>query len=298
MNRKRRGLALILSLALALTSVLAAPVTASAAEKESAKKTETTASEKTVSKKDAEKEAEKALIKKYGKYKGKNAKRIPVITYHIIRSDARGTGGSTLVITESNFKRQMWWLKSHGYRTINCDEMYLWHQGKIKLPKKTVMITFDDGNDGVIRYALPILKKYKMKGTCFVIGSWAKTGAVESATVKQIKKAQKKYSGLEFQSHTYAMHQRYFVSWPYKKIFKKTKSDVRKQNKTFDFDYLAYPFGYYSKGMINAYKKSGIKMAFTYGTNEYATRKQSLYKIRRIKIYGTGSFAQFKAWFR
>ena len=94
------------------------------------------------------------------------AERIPVIVYHRIVNDweqrkEKNNLYHFLVISRSEFKNQMKWLKKRKYMTLNCKELYLWHQGKIELPKKSVLITFDGGTIGQSKYALPILKKYK-----------------------------------------------------------------------------------------------------------------------------------------
>ena len=234
---------------------------------------------------------------KYPKYKGKNAKKIAVLTYHMVMSNGKKASAkyrnSSLAVSQSTFDKQMKWLKNHGYRTICCEELYLWHEGKIKLPKKSVLITFDDGASGVVDYALPILKKYKMKGTTFIVGTRTVNNKRGTISYKKYKKTKKNQKYLEFQSHTYGLHHHVKKSGAYKVV----KKDIKKQNKYFDFEYLAYPYGYYNSGMIKAYKESNIKMAFTYGHNGYATRDQSLYKIRRIKVNANESFSRFTRWF-
>lgn len=236
---------------------------------------------------------ETEAIAEYGTYHGKNAKKIPVITYHRFTSNKKRVTGSTLYVSQGTFDKQMKWLKAKGYRTINCEEFYLWYKGKIKLPKKSVLITFDDGMNSVANYALPVLKKYKMKGTCFVIGSKTKNNKNGYIRYNRMLSIQNEYPDLEFQSHTYKLHKFFSKKGDYGKVLK----DAEKQRSVYGFEYLAYPYGRYTPGMIKAYKKSGIKLAFTYGRNGYATRKQNIYKIRRIKISGTGSFSQFKRWF-
>ena len=235
-----------------------------------------------------------ALIKKYGTYKGKNAKRIPVLTYHRFSDKKKRGSMASLYMPQKDFDKQMRYLKKKGYRTINCDEFYLWYKGKIKLPKKSVLITFDDGHYGVAKYAYPVLKKYNLKATCFVIGKRTKNGRRGTMRYKTFKKIQKEYPNLEFQSHTWALHKRFSQKGDYKRVLK----DAKKQKSVYNFKYLAYPYGRYTKGMIRAYKKAGIKMAFTYGKNAYATRNQSIYKIKRIKISGIESFSKFKRWVR
>lgn len=239
-----------------------------------------------------------AAIAKYGTYKGKNAKRIPVITYHKVVTDKQKKSSkyrrSSLAVSKSTFNKQMKWLHNKGYRTINCEEFYLWHEGKIKLPKKSVLITFDDGHKGVVDNALPVLKKYGMKGTSFIIGKNTYTNKKGAIKYNKLLQVQKEYPDLEFQSHTYNLHRFFPAKGDYKVVLK----DAEKQKKIYGFEFLAYPYGRDTKGMIKAYKESGIRMAFDYGDFGYATRKQNLYKIRRIKIRGGDSLAAFRKWFR
>lgn len=301
MKRERMIISVMLAVFLALTSVVTTPAYATEDSSNDAQTEQTEQAKQTEQKERVSEKrelTEKELIAKYGTYHGKNAKRIPVITYHQVVSDAKKKKapfkGSSLSVSKSTFEKQMKWLKNHGYRTICCDEFYLWHKGKIKLPKKSVLITFDDGYIGVADYAVPILKKYNMKGTSFIIGKSSLKNKKKSISYKRIQEIHKDYPNFEFQSHTFALHKH----WKKKGIYKVTLKDAEKQKKYYNFKYLAYPYGNKCADMIKAYKKSGIKMAFSYGRNGYATRKQSIYKIRRIKISGNSSFSSFKRWFK
>ena len=271
-----------------------------AADETSQTGTETSQSEETAGKKSkeqTEKEEEKEKIEEYGYYKGTNAKKIPVITYHLVVADRVKNGegrGSSLVVGRSRFDEQMKWLNDRNYRTINCEEFYLWYTGKIKLPPKTVLVTFDDGFDCIRTQALPVLRKYDMKGTSFVVGKYAVNNYRKMMSYDDVQRLRESQDLLEFQSHTYSLHTRRGATSGYARV----KRDALKQKKKFDFEYLAYPYGTNNKEMRRAYKDTGIKLAFTYGNSGYATRDQDIYQIRRIKIYGNGSMADFKRWFR
>lgn len=247
----------------------------------------------------AQKEAQE--IKEYGKYKGKNAKKIPVITYHNVVTDRQKRSEryryDSIVISKSDFENQMRWLKKNGYRTISCEELYLWHKGRIKLPKKSVLITLDDGRFGVPKNAYPILKKYDLKATCFVIGSYTMNNKPEYMKYREMKKIQNDYPNLEFQSHTWKLHYRFSLD---KGVYSKVLKDAKKQKAKYGFEYLAYPYGRNNDQMIKAYKKAGIKMAFAYRQygDGYATRDQNIYRIKRIKVQGNGSMYQFRSIFR
>ncbi len=225
-----------------------------------------------------------------------NTGKIPVLTYHMVVSNKQKKSKryrkSSLAVSQSTFNQQMRYLASKKYRTINCEELYLWYTGQLKLPKRSVLITFDDGAAGVATYGLPVLKKYGFKATVFIVGKrtyYNKKGSIKMATMRSI---QAKYPKMEFQSHTWGLHKKVKKNSAYALCLK----DAAVQNAKFGFDYLAYPYGANSAGMRKAYAESGIKLAFTYGKNGYATRSQNIYKIRRIKVDANKSFKKFKKW--
>ena len=132
---------------------------------------------------------------------------------------------------------------------------------------------------------MPILNKYNMKGTIFIIGIKTynnKKGIIKYSSLPKLRKL---YPYIDFESHTFNLHVHLR-----KDIYNKTYKDAIKQNRYFNFSFLAYPYGDFSSEMIRAYKDIGIKMAFTYGKNKYATRRQNLYSIRRIKVNANAGF--------
>lgn len=90
-------------------------------------------------------------------------RKIPVLYYHDVV--ARGEGFSYQKIEEQNFEDQMKYLFDNGYKSIRFSDI-------IGNPaadyKKCVVITFDDGFKGVVKRAVPILKKYGFVASVFV----------------------------------------------------------------------------------------------------------------------------------
>ncbi len=83
--------------------------------------------------------------------------KIPVLLYHSISDD-----NSNMSLNLNTFENQIMYLKKNDYTSINFDEI---DQNK----KKQIIITFDDGYKDVFVNALPILKKYEFKATCFFV---------------------------------------------------------------------------------------------------------------------------------
>jgi len=83
--------------------------------------------------------------------------KIPILLYHSISDD-----NSEISLNVDIFENQIKYLKNNGYKSINFDEI----DHKVK---KQIIITFDDGYKDIYINALPILKKYNFKATCFFV---------------------------------------------------------------------------------------------------------------------------------
>ena len=239
-----------------------------------------------------------------------NAKRIPIFVYHRFCTEKEYKqikSARSLSISNKRFNEQMKFLHDKGYRTISMKEFQQWYDGEIKLPRKSVMITIDDGKYSAVKYALPILEKYGQKATTFVIGNRVKettdttpgkenVGGIGFDLINEIKKDRPNF---DIQSHTYSFHKWDENDTPniYHYSYDQCYADLAKQHQMFGFEYLAYPFGAYTNSMISAIKAEGsIKIAFTYGNNRYATRGQERYEIQRIKVNGKEDLSHFTAW--
>jgi hypothetical protein len=96
----------------------------------------------------------------------KYTKDIKILVYHNI-SESEGTGET---ISKEAFENDMKDLIDNGYTAVLFDDLISYVEKGIDLPEKPVLITFDDGYLSNYELAFPILKKYNMKATIFVIG--------------------------------------------------------------------------------------------------------------------------------
>lgn len=231
------------------------------------------------------------------------AQKIPVLTYHKIIPEGESFQ-SSLNINADVFDAQMAYLHDNGYKTLTLDEFSKWYEGKLDVPVRSCVVTFDDGFYGTYYLAYPIIKKYDQAATVFCIGK--NTGGVTDPFTPEedgdknhyvredvIEQVRIDYPKFSFESHTFDMHNRVdgkkpAVSFSYEQIM----ADCEK-NEPFGFRYLAYPWGTYSETMQQAVKDSGYLMAFTYNPFYYAQRTDDRYAVNRIKIPGKMSMDEF-----
>ncbi len=72
-------------------------------------------------------------------------------------------------VSAEEFERQMEELDQAGYETILPNDIARAAHGWRRLPRKPVVITFDDGYAGVAEFAEPVLAKHGFRAICYVI---------------------------------------------------------------------------------------------------------------------------------
>lgn len=92
----------------------------------------------------------------------------PVLMYHYIIDTDRARKDKRIV-TPKTFEEQMRFLKANEYNVISLEQFAELLREKKYIPKNTVVITFDDGHMDNYENAYPVLKKYNLPATMFVI---------------------------------------------------------------------------------------------------------------------------------
>ncbi len=94
--------------------------------------------------------------------------KIPVLMYHKIMIGRAQYPGINYYVTESTFYEQIKLLHENGYRSLSLDEYLDCLFNRTSWPKKSLLITFDDGYSTVFKLGYPILKMYGFPATVFV----------------------------------------------------------------------------------------------------------------------------------
>jgi peptidoglycan/xylan/chitin deacetylase (PgdA/CDA1 family) len=97
--------------------------------------------------------------------------RVWILRYHSI-SDYRDQNlrylTPSIAVSPAVFERQISFLSSR-YAVISLDHAADWIHGAISLQRQAIVITFDDGYRDNYRHAYPILKKYRVPATFYVV---------------------------------------------------------------------------------------------------------------------------------
>jgi peptidoglycan/xylan/chitin deacetylase (PgdA/CDA1 family) len=207
-------------------------------------------------------------------------KKIPILMYHEVADKTWGI--ENLFIKPSEFEKQLKYFKENGYETITFEDF-----DDIGKYKKPAMLTFDDGYVGTYTNMYPILKKYNMKATIFVISNMLYSKKYLNS--KQIKEMSD--SGLvSIQSHT-----KTHAELKYAKIGKSLTAELEDSKKTiFNITgkepfVLAFPNGTYNTKIMPEIKKNykySLKKnggIFQCGDDLYTIKRMAVYRDTSLK---------------
>ncbi len=213
-------------------------------------------------------------------------KSVPVLMYHSISYQK----DNPVRIPIKKFEEQLKYLKDNGYYTITLTDLYDYFMTDTPIPKKSVVLTFDDGYVDNYTAMLPALRKYNFKATIFVITS-AIDKNVNYLTSKQLIEMEK--YGVDIESHT--VNHENLKDMPKDKQLAtliKSKKDLEKLlNK--QVNYFAYPYGGYSKTSIEAVREAGYKMAIT-TDGRWSSKSDGILSLHRVYISSFHDMKEFK----
>lgn len=92
---------------------------------------------------------------------------LPIVMYHSVDPNAKP--GNRIAVTLETFERQIRFLKNNSYNVLTLEAAAALIKEKKRVPHKTIAVTFDDGYKDNYIYAFPVLKKYNIPATMFII---------------------------------------------------------------------------------------------------------------------------------
>ena len=213
---------------------------------------------------------------------------VPILMYHRF-----GYDGGSLFVTPENFARQMNYLKNNGYEVISLDELVCGIKNDKKFKHKTVVITIDDGYKDNYTYAYPILKKYGLPATIFIMADFIGKDK-DFMTWDEVKIMSQ--NNISFGGHTKSGV--YVPSIKDKKLLHDETAGCKKlieKRIGRPADYFCYPTGGFTPQAKAILKESGYKGACT--TNRgFVELNKDVYELKRIKVKNSDTNKPLSFW--
>lgn len=199
----------------------------------------------------------------------------PVLTYHRVLPEA---AADSPTLTPESFRRQVELLATR-WRPVTLSTLVGSLEGKSRLPKKAVVLTFDDGTDDTFDYAYPILGRHQVPATVFlIVGSIGKPGYL---TWDQVRRMQKE--GFTFGSH--GMTHDYLPSLTLEQARRSLADSLKVLRKNgVPAEFASYPAGGYTPDIQGIVREEGCRAACT--TNRGLRRLPvDRFAIRRVTMH-------------
>ena len=207
---------------------------------------------------------------------------IPILMYHFVVPKVE-LGTSSLNVSVDAFNRQMWFLKTFGFRVISLDELYEIKTGKRQARGRELVVTFDDGHLSYLKYALPILDQYHIKSANFIIWEHLFDKWPDDMTLTDVKQI----AGdplVILGSHTLSHPNLREVSpeQARKEIFESKENLEQALGKK--VHYLSYPGGSFDPTVAQLVQEAGHRLAFRTAMKHLTGYPDTLYSLARIKV--------------
>ncbi len=201
---------------------------------------------------------------------------VPILAYHRV---GQANGDHVPTVSAEAFAWQMAYLARHRYTVLDFSEVVERLAQRKPITRKTVAITFDDGYEGTVTIAAPILHRYGFCATVFITPSEVATRGF--MTWEQI--AAIAQNGFTIGSHT--MHHTYLpmVSLEKARYELSESKRVLEERLHRPVEWLSYPVGGYTTEVQALARELGYRGACT--TNRGVSKSTlDLFGLRRIKM--------------
>ena len=207
---------------------------------------------------------------------------VPILMYHQI---ALKSEESSLYVMPAVFERQMKFLVDNKYNVMTLDDFINAKENNETLKRKSVVLTFDDGHSDSYTHVYPILKKYQLPATYFVIVNMIdQPGHLTTEQIKELAAsglitiASHSLSGEYLPGKERGMLRREILA----------SKDILEWLVKRKIEYFCYPIGGFTPEIQVLVKDSGYRAAFT--TNRglvQSRRNEDIFALKRIKIKNT-----------
>ncbi len=186
--------------------------------------------------------------------------KVPIPMYHNITSaksppDEITTADRIYAIDETDFQKQMEYLRHSGYYSISLEELIKAQEDGRNFPHKPVVITFDDGYVSNYTVACPIIQKYGFKAVFFVtVSSVGSAGMLSWWQIRNMLD-----DGMEIGSHTLTHPYPSELSDDELRYELAESKRILEANLQREARFLSSPTGYHNKAMGRIAREVGYK---------------------------------------
>ena len=212
---------------------------------------------------------------------------IPILEYHVIGFHTLGSRLEGLYAPPAELRAQVDWLARNGWHSVTLGQVARYWRDGVALPRKPVVLTFDDGYPGDWKYALPILRARHFAGVLNL-----QIGNLVPKRVRELIRA-----GWEIDAHTFTHPDlRYVDSAQLRREVTTSRRWLQRMYKA-EVPAFCYPLGLYDARTVAEARRAGYLLGET-ERQGWASPAQGLLTLSRIRITPTTGVLGLAAWLR
>lgn len=219
------------------------------------------------------------------------AEDLPVLMYHWVYTamdvpdDLNGN-----FILDTDLEQHLQYLSSNDFYFPSYEEVRAFVDGVHTLPERSVVVTFDDGEQGFLDYGIPLLNEYEVPATSFLV-------CEDDDAAYKVEAYASEY--VRFQSHSFGMHKAGSSVGKGGILHAMSQQEIyddalAAEAVLGDVEALAYPFGDNNETAWAALEEAGILCAFTV-QNDRVSPGENPYALDRVRISGEYTLDGFKS---
>ena len=228
-----------------------------------------------------------------------------ILMYHMISPPRRGARFNGLRVSPHRFERQLAWCRDQGWTFMTMAELAA---SKGQCPRKTVVLTFDDGYADNYLHALPLMQRYGAKGTLYLVADrhdrdWStyKKAHHNSGELRDEPKLSDEQVQTMLDSGCFELGGHTFTHANLSRLSEKERErEIGASRIHLERLYgmpvtsFAYPFGIYTAADVSAAEVAGYTNAVTTIDGIETDFAQRPFEVRRVKISGKDNFLAFR----
>jgi peptidoglycan/xylan/chitin deacetylase (PgdA/CDA1 family) len=201
---------------------------------------------------------------------------VPILLYHHIAAAPAGARLPALWVTPAAFAAQVRGLARAGYHGVTLGRVWDAWNGGAPLPRRPVVLSFDDGYADQLRSALPVLRRARWPGTLNLALSFL-PGMGGAAAVTRLQQA-----GWEIDAHSVTHPD--LTTLPAARLREEVAGSRAAIRDLFGVAprFFCYPNGHLNAAVVAAVRHAGYRAATTTRAG-YASPRDP-YRLARIQV--------------
>lgn len=223
---------------------------------------------------------------------------MPILTYHHVgECPSANDPHAGLWVPPAAFEHQIQWLRDHQYQTIGFEELARALRNGGSLPRRWVIITFDDGFKDNFTHAMPVLQYAGYRATVFLTTGQLRTeadpGDRPQAFLSPAEMREMMAGGFEFGGHTHT----------HARLTKLSDEEIQREltssREAIEVltgappRWFAYPYGSWSPRVARLVREAGYEAAAS-TIRDNRVRADQLFWLPRVMVMNDTSVLRLR----